>query len=58
MKYLKLYEEFTTDVKYSIVWQAPDDKLINLALIDTYIETYKFQDAKNRLQIFSTINLL
>ena len=29
MKYLKLYEEFTTDVKYSIVWQAPDDKLIN-----------------------------
>ena len=29
MKYLKLYEEFTTDVKYSIEWQAPDDKLIN-----------------------------
>lgn len=29
MKYLKLYEEFTTDVKYSIEWKAPDDKLIN-----------------------------
>ena len=34
----------------------PDDKSTNLALIDAYIETYKFQNAKNRLQISSSIN--
>ena len=31
----------------------PDDKSINLALIDAYIETYKFNDAKNRIGIIS-----
>ena len=29
MKYLKLYEEFNTDIKYSISWQEPSDELIN-----------------------------
>lgn len=28
MKYIKLYEEFNKDVKYTIDWQAPTDELI------------------------------
>ena len=29
MKYLKLYEEFNKDVKYTINWEKPTDELIN-----------------------------
>ena len=29
MKYLKLYEEFNKDVKYTINWEGPTDELIN-----------------------------
>lgn len=32
----------------------PDDKNINLALIEAYINTYKFGAAKNRIQIISS----
>lgn len=32
----------------------PDDKNINLALVEAYIDTYKFNDARNRLTIIST----
>ncbi len=35
----------------------PDDKNINLALIDAYIETYKFNDAKNRIGVLSGTDL-
>ena len=35
----------------------PDDKNINLALIDAYIETYKFNDAKNRIGVLSGTEL-
>lgn len=32
----------------------PDDKNINLALIEAYVYTYKFNDARNRIQLIST----
>ncbi len=35
----------------------PEDKKINLALIDAYIETYKFNDAKLRMQIISSTKI-
>ncbi|MFP5386251.1 MAG: tetratricopeptide repeat protein [Bacteriovoracia bacterium] len=37
-----------------LVSKYPEDKSINLALIQAYIDTYKFHDAKNRIQIIST----
>ena len=37
----------------ALVAKYPDHKKINLALIDAYIETYKFNDAKNRIAIVS-----
>lgn len=35
----------------------PDNNNVNLALIDAYIETYKFNDAKNRIAIVSGTEL-
>jgi tetratricopeptide (TPR) repeat protein len=37
-----------------LVGKYPDDKAINLALVSGYIETYKFNEAKNRIQIISS----
>lgn len=37
----------------SLVARYPDDKNINIALVESYIDTYKFNDAKNRIQIIS-----
>src|SRR5690606_8865129 len=34
-----------------LVARYPDDKDINLALVEAYIDTYKFNEAKNRIQI-------
>jgi tetratricopeptide (TPR) repeat protein len=36
-----------------LVKKYPDDKNINFGLIDAYIETYKFNDAKNRIGVIS-----
>jgi tetratricopeptide (TPR) repeat protein len=36
-----------------LVKKYPEDKKINLALIDAYIDTYKFNDAKNRIGVIS-----
>lgn len=38
----------------SLVARYPDHKNINLGLIEAYIDTYKFNDAKNRIQIISS----
>jgi tetratricopeptide (TPR) repeat protein len=35
----------------------PDDKSINMALVDGYIDTYKFNDAKTRIGIMSSSEL-
>lgn len=35
----------------------PDDRSTNLALIDAYIETYKFNDARNRIGVMSGTDL-
>ncbi len=40
-----------------LVKKYPEDKKINFGLIDAYIETYKFNDAKIRLQVISSTNL-
>jgi len=53
MKYLKLYEEFTTDVKYSIEWQAPDDKLINQEMHELFNNCEFFFIKKNFDKVFS-----
>lgn len=37
----------------SLAAKYPDDKSINFALIEAYVETYKFNDAKNRIQNIS-----
>jgi tetratricopeptide (TPR) repeat protein len=36
-----------------LIKRYPDDRSINLALIDAYIDTYKFNDAKNRIAIIA-----
>jgi tetratricopeptide (TPR) repeat protein len=36
-----------------LIKKYPEDKSINLALIDTYIETFKFNDAKTRIGVLS-----
>ncbi len=41
----------------NLVKKYPDDKNINLALIDSYIETYKFHDARNRIAVISTTDI-
>ncbi len=41
----------------NLVKKYPDDKNINLALIDAYIETYKFHDARNRIAVISTTDI-
>jgi tetratricopeptide (TPR) repeat protein len=40
-----------------LIKKYPKDRSINLALIDAYIETYKFNDAKNRIGIMSATEL-
>ena len=40
-----------------LVARYPDDKQINFSLIEAYIDTYKFNDAKNRIAIISTTDL-
>ena len=40
-----------------LVKKYPEDKYINLALVDAYIETYKFNDAKNRIGVMSGTDL-
>lgn len=35
----------------------PEDKSINLAMVDAYIDTYKFHDARNRIQIMASTDL-
>lgn len=37
----------------ALVAKFPESKDINLALIETYSDTYKFNDARNRIQIIS-----
>lgn len=41
----------------NLVKKYPDDKNINLALIDAYVETYKFHDARNRIAVISTTDI-
>lgn len=41
----------------NLVKKYPDDKKINLALIDAYINTYKFHDARNRFSVISTTDI-
>lgn len=36
-----------------LIRKYPEDKNINLALVDAYIDTYKFNDARNRIAIIS-----
>lgn len=36
-----------------LIKKYPEDKSINFALIDGYIDTYKFNDAKNRIGVIS-----
>lgn len=38
----------------NLLAKYPDDKNLNLALIETYVDTYKFHDARNRIQLIST----
>lgn len=40
-----------------LVKKYPDDRNINIALVDAYIETYKFHDAKNRIGVMSGTSL-
>lgn len=40
-----------------LIKKYPEDKNINLALTDGYIETYKFNDAKNRIGVMSGSDL-
>jgi tetratricopeptide (TPR) repeat protein len=37
-----------------LVGKYPEDKTVNLALIEAYVDTYKFNDAKKRIQIVSS----
>lgn len=32
----------------------PEDKTVNLALIETFVDTYKFKDARSRIQLISS----
>lgn len=38
----------------TLVAKYPDNKEINLALVDSYINTFKFHDARNRIQILAS----
>ena len=38
----------------ALLQKYPDDKNINLAMIDAYVDTYKFHDARNRIQIVAS----
>jgi tetratricopeptide (TPR) repeat protein len=40
-----------------LIKKYPDNKEVNLALVDAYIDTYKFNNAKNRLAIISATDI-
>lgn len=40
-----------------LLQKYPDDKLINLALVEAYVDTYKFNDAKNRIAVISSTDI-
>lgn len=44
------------DTLVNLSQKYPDNKNINIALVETYINTYKFNDARNRIQILSSSN--
>lgn len=41
------------DTLHSLANKYPDDKSINLAYVDALVDSYKFNEAKNRIQIIS-----
>jgi tetratricopeptide (TPR) repeat protein len=41
----------------ALLAKYPDDKKINMAMIEAFIETYKFNDARNRLQIIASTGM-
>ena len=53
MKYLKLYEEFNTDIKYSISWQGPTDELINQEMHELLNNCEFFLIEENFDKVFS-----
>ena len=53
MKYLKLYEEFNTDIKYSISWQGPTDELINQEMHELLNNCEFFLIKENFDKVFS-----
>ena len=53
MKYLKLYEEFNTDIKYSISWQGPTDELINQEMHELINNCEFFLIEENFDKVFS-----
>ena len=53
MKYLKLYEEFNTDIKYSISWQEPSDELINQEMHELLNNCQFFLIEENFDKVFS-----
>jgi hypothetical protein len=55
MKYLKIYEEFNTDVKYSINWQSPTDELINQEMHELLNNCEFFFFEENFDKVFSKI---
>ena len=55
MKYLKLYEEFNTDIKYSISWQKPTDELINQEMHELLNNCEFFLIEENFDKVFSKI---
>ena len=40
-----------------LIKKYPDNKDVNVALIETYIESYKFNDAKNRIAVISSTEI-
>ena len=53
MKYLKLYEQFNTDIKYSISWQKPTDELINQEMHELLNNCEFFLIEENFDKVFS-----
>ncbi len=41
----------------ALLAKYPDDRKINLAMVEAFIETYKFNDARNRLQIVASTGM-
>jgi tetratricopeptide (TPR) repeat protein len=45
--------EYSLKTLSELASKYPDDKVINLSLVEAYIDMYKFNEAKNRIQIIS-----